>query len=115
MASNLRRRIIDGKMPSDVREATPEKAEEVRLAPLSEVHNTKHRKSKGHKRRHLFLFFLGGLAGIFAAGFFARSNDLIEFPEFGTMDSLLDVLPANVVKDARDLMVCFPLPFQDRI
>ena len=115
MASSLRRRIVDGEKPSELREGTPEKAEEVRLAPVSKIHNTKHHKPKGHKRRHLFLFFLGGLAGIFAAGFFARSNDLIEFPEFGTMDSLLDVLPANFVKDARDLMVCFPFPFRDRI
>jgi phospholipid:diacylglycerol acyltransferase len=115
MASSLRRRIIGGETPSDLREGTPEKAEKVRLAPVSKIHNPKHLKSNGHKRRHLFLFFLGGLAGIFAAGFFARSNDLIEFPEFGAMDSLLDVLPANVVKDARDLMVRFPLPFRNRI
>lgn len=42
------------------------------------------------------------------AGVFARQSDLIEFPEFGelSMDSLIDVLPAGFVRDARDLAVC---------
>ena len=92
-------------MPSETREDTPDKAEEVRLAPVSKIHNSKSHKPKGQKRRHWFIFFLGGLVGIFAAGLFARSNDLIEFPEFGAMESLLDVLPASVIKDARDLIV----------
>lgn len=42
------------------------------------------------------------------AGFFAGRNDLIELPEMLegiTMDSLMDVLPAGFVKDARDLAV----------
>lgn len=42
------------------------------------------------------------------AGFFAGKSDLIDFPEFGDlrMDSLMDVLPAGFVRDARDLAVC---------
>lgn len=42
------------------------------------------------------------------AGFFAGKNDLLELPEMLegiTMDSLMDVLPAGFVKDARDLAV----------
>ncbi len=51
---------------------------------------------------------MGGLFGILVAGFFARQSDLIEFPELGdlSMDSLMDVLPAGFVRDARDLAVC---------
>jgi len=39
------------------------------------------------------------------AGFFAGRSDLIDFPELSdlSMDSLLDVLPAGFVSDARDL------------
>ena len=42
-----------------------------------------------------------------AAGFFAGKSDLIDFPELGDlrMDSLMDVLPAGFVRDARDLAV----------
>src|SRR5580700_844975 len=104
MAPSLRRRIPGGKQPL---EETPEKIEEVQLAPDSKI--TVHRKVKGGKRRNGFVFFLGGLAGIVAAGLFAKTNDLIDLPEFGelSMDSLLDVLPASFVKDARDLVVCY--------
>jgi phospholipid:diacylglycerol acyltransferase len=105
MASSLRRRLLAEEMPSGSREGSPDKAEEVRLVPISKIKSSKH-KRKGGKRRNGLIFFLGSLVGIIAAGLFARSNDLIEFPEFGSMDSLLDVLPANFVQDARELMVC---------
>lgn len=59
------------------------------------------------KRKLGAIFLLGSLFGIIAAGFFAKSNDLIEFPEIGdlSVDSLLDALPAGLVKDVRDLVV----------
>src|SRR5580692_6290090 len=104
MASSFRRRLLAGKAPSDSREGIPDKVEEVRLVPVSKSKNSTH-KVNGWKRRNGLIFFLGSLVGIIAAGLFARSNDLIEFPELGSMDSLLDALPANFVKDARDLIV----------
>jgi len=63
-----------------------------------------HKKSKT-KRRNTFIFFLGGLFGLVVAGFFAERNDLFDLPELRdlSMDSLMDVLPAGFVKDARDL------------
>jgi len=93
-------------MPSDSAGGTPGQAGEVQLVPVSKIKSSKH-KQEGGKRRNGLIFFLGGVVGIIAAGLFARSNDLIEFPEFGSMDSILDVLPANVVQDARGLIVCF--------
>src|SRR5437667_300236 len=62
---------------------------------------------KARKRRNTFVFLLGSLFGIVAAGFFAKSNDLIDFPEIRElrMDSLFDVLPASLVRDMRDLVV----------
>ncbi|KAJ8063966.1 hypothetical protein OCU04_007812 [Sclerotinia nivalis] len=88
------------------RSSSPAKGEEMRLAPVSRILTHKQRKTR--KRRNTFIFFLGGLFGLVVAGFFAGRNDLIELPEMLegiTMDSLMDVLPAGFVKDARDLAV----------
>jgi phospholipid:diacylglycerol acyltransferase len=102
--SALRRRLL-GTPTTSSREASPAKAEEVRLAPASRITTGKAHKTR--KRRNGFIFFLGGLFGILAAGFFAERSDLIEFPELRelSMDSLMDVLPAGFVRDARDLAV----------
>lgn len=81
------------------------------------THSASHGSDKGKKRRHTFIFLLGSLFGLVAAGFFAKSNDLIDFPEIGelTMDSFFDVLPAGLVTDMRDLVVskgpAAPTPF----
>lgn len=71
------------------------------------THPASRNSAKGKKRRHTFVFLLGSLFGLVAAGFFAKSNDLIDFPEIGelTMDSFFDVLPAGLVTDLRDLVV----------
>lgn len=106
MASVLRRRrAIATDTPSDSptpRDESPEDDEKVRTA-------RRHKKSR--KRKTTAIFLLGSLFGIVVAGFFANSNDLISLPDIGelSMDSLLDVLPAGLVKDMRDLVVsCRP-------
>ncbi|EPE34327.1 alpha/beta-Hydrolase [Glarea lozoyensis ATCC 20868] len=104
--SSIRRRLLGGNTPSDSsRETTPPKAEEVRLAPVSKIITDSSHKTKTRKRRNGLIFVLGGLFGIVVAGFFAGRSDLIDFPEFSelSMDSLMDVLPASFVKNARDL------------
>lgn len=80
---------------------SPNETENVRAHPAS------HGSAKGKKRRHTLVFFLGSLFGLVAAGLFAKSNDLIDFPEIGelTMDSFFDVLPAGLVSDMRELVV----------
>lgn len=112
MTSFLRKRILGSPTPSPAstpRESTPDKAEELRLAPASKIVDSSHKKRKHgtRKRRNGVIFGLGGLFGIVVAGFFARQSDLIEFPEFGdlSMDSLIDVLPAGFMREARDLVV----------
>ncbi|PVH87849.1 LACT-domain-containing protein [Cadophora sp. DSE1049] len=109
MSSYLRKR---GKKDPPPLDDSPAKAEEVRLAPVSKIihddsehpHKNKQQKTKS-KRRTGLIFVLGGLFGILVAGFFAGRSDLIDFPELGdlSMDSLMDVLPAGFVRDARDL------------
>ncbi|KAK4452090.1 Lecithin:cholesterol acyltransferase-domain-containing protein [Podospora aff. communis PSN243] len=104
MASTLRRRgpkkDETNSEPSTSREDSPAKdGDKVKVV---------HHRPQQRKRKTTAIFLLGSLFGLVAAGFFAKSNDLIDFPEIGelsmSMDSLFDVLPAGLVKDMRDLV-----------
>ncbi|KAK5625556.1 hypothetical protein RRF57_001272 [Xylaria bambusicola] len=104
MASELRRRAV-GADPS------PSTQTSCDPSPVKPGHKVKiiHQRDQPptRKRRSTLIFLLGSLFGLIAAGFLAQSNDLIEFPELGelSMDSLLDVLPSNLVADLKDLVV----------
>ncbi|KAK0384314.1 hypothetical protein NLU13_8402 [Sarocladium strictum] len=111
MATTLRRRKIVNGEPApvdsevtDVTEVT--ESDSPGSKPGSEVRVVEHVHHKTKKRRLGFIFLLGSLFGIVAAGFFAKTNDLIDFPEFGdlSMDSIFDALPAGLVRDMRDLV-----------
>jgi len=109
MAATLRRRAAGGDTPSPSdtptpRDRSPAKARQKR-------HDLELQTAKTRKRKTTAIFLLGSLFGIIAAGFFAKSNDLIDFPEIGelSMDSLFEVLPAGLVKDMRDLVASSPL------
>ncbi|KAK3936895.1 putative phospholipid:diacylglycerol acyltransferase [Diplogelasinospora grovesii] len=106
MDTNLRRRAVvrdDSVTPSET-PTTPSR-EESPAKPGNKV-KIVHHHPKARKRRNTAIFLLGSLFGIIIAGFFAKSNNLIDFPEIGelSMDSLFDVLPAGLVKDMRDLV-----------
>lgn len=119
MASELRRRVAKGKgkgkakgdgdgdnIPTISSEDVIPVDGQTEVKPGDEV-----KVVQGHHRRKRKLgaiFLLGSLFGIIAAGFFAKTNDLIDFPEIGelSVDNLLDILPAGLVKDVRDLVVC---------
>jgi phospholipid:diacylglycerol acyltransferase len=105
--ASLRHRGADNSRPSKKREESPPNAEEVRLAPVSKI-ITDTKKPPTRKRRNGLIFFLGGIFGLLAAGFFAQRSDLLDFPELSelSMESLIEVLPAGFVSDARDLAVC---------
>jgi phospholipid:diacylglycerol acyltransferase len=109
MASTLRRRG----QPATQDESSPEPATSREDTPAKDGEKVKvvHHRPKQRKRKTTAIFLLGSLFGLVAAGFFAKSNDLIDFPELGelsmSMDSLFDVLPAGLVKDMRDLVVSF--------
>lgn len=124
MSSSVRRRgAKDGTQPG-VTSARPgdekiskplegsDNSEELTLVPNSSIQKlSKTGKPKGAKRRNGFIFFLGGIFGILVAGFFAQKNDLFEFPEFVdlisdlNLDSLIEVLPAGFLQEARELKV----------
>ncbi|TDZ28763.1 Phospholipid:diacylglycerol acyltransferase [Colletotrichum trifolii] len=103
-ASTLRRRALTTYPPTESESSTPPDDS----LPKSDNHMqvVQNLKPKTRKRRNTAIFLLGSVFGIIAAGFFAQSNDLIDFPELGelSMDSLFDVLPAGLVKDMRDLV-----------
>jgi hypothetical protein len=106
--ASLRQRGNDNSKASKKRAESPTKVEEARLAPASRTRSDAN-KSRTRKRRNGFIFFLGGIFGLLAAGFFAQRSDLLEFPELRelSMESLIEVLPAGFVSEARDLVVCF--------
>lgn len=101
MATELRRR--KGKQSETIAEdVTPVRSESpVKTGDKVKVVHPKRKRKLGA------IFLLGSLFGIIAAGFFAKSNDLIDFPDIGelSVDNLLDALPAGLVKDVRDLVV----------
>lgn len=65
---------------------------------------------RGRKRRNIWIFGLGGLFGLVMAGFFANSTDVIDLSYLKEMnlDSIMDVLPAGLVREAHELQVCRP-------
>lgn len=71
---------------------------------------------KGRKRRNAWIFGLGGLFGIFIAGFFASNNGglekLVEVAGFQDMglETFLDVLPTGLIRDIQDMQVRLPPP-----
>lgn len=108
MTSIFRKRTVSEKLAPPQQNPVPEKCVKYseKSETLTHIHNAaKPKKHRSNKRRNGFIFALGGLFGIIIAGFFANHNDLLDLPELGelSMDSLLDVLPASLIKDVRDL------------
>lgn len=124
--SDLRRRIFGvgtpDSTPSSSRDASPAPAQrddgEYKVIPKPALDKLRKEvkgvRRKGSKRRNVWIFALGGLFGIFAAGFFASNNGsldkLVELAGIRDMnlDSVLDVLPAGLIKDVQDLQVRSP-------
>ncbi|XTI86508.1 LACT-domain-containing protein [Cenococcum geophilum] len=102
-----RRRLAGDSSSDESREPSPdqEKKDDLRVVTAKELHTLK--KSRGTKRRNLWIFGLGGIFGIAVAAFFAGSNDLIDLSSLAdvNMESILDALPAGLVRDAQELQV----------
>jgi phospholipid:diacylglycerol acyltransferase len=126
--SELRRRIFGSvgtadtdSTPSSSRDVSPapghkeQNGEQYKVVPRRKLErmrsDVKEMRKKGTKRRAAWIFVLGGLFGIFVAGFFASNNGSLEkWVQFAgikdmNLDSLLDVLPAGMIKDVHDLQV----------
>lgn len=81
---------------------TADSKEEVRLVPVSLI-----KSRTGIKRRNGLIFTLGGLFGLFIAGFLANRHDVISLDMLAdiNLDALMDVIPAGILKDAKDIQV----------
>jgi len=112
MPSTLRRRGPPAPDPpaSESPSEPPTPRDESPAKPGEKVKIVHHR-ARPRKRGVTAIFLLGSLFGLIGAGFFAKNNDLIAFPEIGelSMDSLFDVLPATFMRDIRDLVVRMPV------
>ncbi|KAI9800219.1 MAG: hypothetical protein M1825_004203 [Sarcosagium campestre] len=78
---------------------------ELALVPISELSK---RSLKPRKRRLWLIFVLGGLFGIFVAGFLANKNDVIDFEALVELadfnfDSISNILPPGILKEAKEL------------
>lgn len=85
-------------------EPSPAKGEPVTLVSHSRL---KELKGKRSKRWQFSIFGLGGLFGLVVAALFANQHDVINLEglvDFN-MESLLDVIPAGILKDAKDITV----------
>lgn len=112
--SFLRRRPVRESPDDSSRESTPgPAADDTRVVPIKRLRVLERKLTetrlarKGTKRRHFWVFVLGGLFGLAVAAFFAGHNDMIDIPGFAdlNLDSFLDVLPAGFLKDAQDIQV----------
>ncbi|RVX74818.1 hypothetical protein B0A52_01095 [Exophiala mesophila] len=105
--STLRRRIAnvlrETPSPSPSRDSTPDPGEEVKLISTAKLDKLTKRKSS--KRRSGIIFGLGGLLGLVLALLFAESQDVIKLEGLleVNLDSLMDVIPAGIIKDVKDL------------
>jgi len=104
--SFLRRRILGGDSSSEPsRDPSPSKGEPVTLIPASQLEKLKTKTRS--KPRTTLIFGLGGLFGIVLAAFFAQQHDVINLEglvDFN-LESLMDVIPAGIVNDAKDITV----------
>lgn len=106
--STLRRRVLGESSSEPSRAPSPsftqKDGEPVTLISASKLQKlSKHRS----KRRQWLVFGLGGLFGIIIAAFFAQQNDVLNLEGLMdiNLDSLLDAIPAGIVRDARDITV----------
>ena len=97
--STLRQRFFGSSMAGIL-----QKKDEVRPTPVPKIAT-----SEPVKRR--FIFILGGLFGILIAVFFVDRTEIVDFGQLSyknlDLDSLVDILPAAMLKDARAMSVGF--------
>ena len=108
--SSLRRRLLGDSSFEPSRNPSPAKGEPVTLVPASQLEKLKTQTKARSKRRTTLIFGLGGLFGLVVAAFFAQQNDVINLEglvDFN-LESLLDVIPAGIVNDAKDITVRLP-------
>lgn len=72
-----------------------------------DLHRLVRKGTATSKRRSFWTFALGGFFGIAVAIFFIGHNEIIDFAGMQdfSLDSLLDVLPAGMLREAKEFQV----------
>ncbi|KAL8711047.1 MAG: hypothetical protein Q9220_004428 [cf. Caloplaca sp. 1 TL-2023] len=103
----LRRRILGDSSSDASRAPSPNPPAKDGKEPATLVPNSQLKKltKRRTKRRQWLVFGLGGLFGIIAAAFFAKQNDVLNLEGLSeiNLESLLDVIPAGIINDAKDI------------
>ena len=111
--SSIRRRL-PGDSSEPFHDPSLTQGEPVTLVPDSQLKKLKTKTRS--KRRTTTVFGLGGVFGIVVAAFFAQQHDVINLEglvDFN-LESLLDVIPAGVLNEAKDITVRFS-SYTDRL
>lgn len=105
--SGLRRRFgrVFNSTPPSSRDTTPDPAKGDEIKLVSKAKYDKLTQKKSSRRRSTLYFILGGLLGLVAALFLAEQQDVIKLEGLFdvNLDSLMDVIPSSIVKDAKAL------------
>lgn len=110
--SELRRRLgqvlsdSPSLSPSGTGSPDPDGKEEVQIIPTKKLEKLEKLTKKQSTRKKSTLYFLfGGVIGLLAAVFFAQQSEVIKLEGLldVNLDSLMDVIPAGIVKDVKDL------------
>jgi phospholipid:diacylglycerol acyltransferase len=72
-----------------------------------DLHRLVKKGAESSKKRSFWTFALGGFFGIAVAIFFIGHNEIIDFAGMQdfTLDSILDVLPAGMLREAKEFQV----------
>lgn len=108
--ASLRRRFLGSSSSSTESSRAPSPAktgEPTTLVATTTLEKLKSKQGKKSKKAQWALFGLGGVFGIVVAAFFAQRHDVINLEglvDFN-LESLIDVVPAGVIRDAKDITV----------
>jgi phospholipid:diacylglycerol acyltransferase len=80
--------------------------DDYRILPAQQLSDIVH-KPKGSKRQKAWIFGLGGIFGLVIAALFANHNEMIDLAVLQdlNLESIMDVLPAGFLSEARDFQV----------
>lgn len=116
-APTIRRRATDndavnGNEEADLVSVPLAKLESLNSYVSDTADKLKSRSKHGKGLKKRYIFGLGGIFGLLLAGFFAANEaDVFDLSQLQHMnlDSIIDVLPAGLIKDAHELQVCSAL------
>lgn len=95
----LRRRNIEDSSTTAGQDDPAKKGQTIIPLAVSQV-----KKVHRGKRHQGVLLGVGALIGFIAAAFFAKQQNVIDL-DFINFESLIDAIPAGIIKDAKDITV----------